>query len=107
MKAIQLIQDTPYNLLKKAFANFGHFEIQNPLPFKSGKQIPGFQQKVLSAFGGRLKFKPLFNYLLDASIEGLKQNFFGPNINMEFFTLTIRVYFILLIRLTVNNPSII
>jgi hypothetical protein len=45
--------------------------------------------------------------LFNASIEGLKQNFLRPDIDMEFFILSLKVYSILLIKLAISNPSII
>ena len=107
MKVIQLVQDIPYVLLKKVLASFGRFDLKNQLPFKFGNQVFNFQQNIFNTFGSQLTFKSAFTYLFNASIEGLKQNFLRPDIDMEFFILTIRVYSILLIKSTVSNGSVI
>jgi hypothetical protein len=44
----------------------------------------------LPLYDYKLKFKAAGIYLLNAAIEGIKQNLFGPNINMEFLVLTFR-----------------
>jgi hypothetical protein len=43
--------------------------------------------------------------LVDAVAEGVKQNFLGPNINMEFLTLSIKAYFLLLISFTAGSAK--
>jgi hypothetical protein len=105
MKVIQLVQEIPYALLRKAAANFGHFDLGNQLPSKIGSQIFNFQQKIAGAFGNDLTVKSVFNYLFNASVEGLKQNFLRPDIDMEFFILSIKVYSMLLIRFATSNPA--
>src|SRR5260221_14761439 len=107
MKALQLIQEIPYNSIKKISENFRHLELRNPLPFKFGKQIFDFKQTIANAFGNQVTFKSAFTYLFHASIEGLKQNFLRPDIDMEFFILSLKVYSILLIKSAISNPSII
>lgn len=104
MKALQLIQEMPYMSVKKISEHLSHFEIKKPLPFKIGKEIFGFKQ---TALANRVTFKSAFSYLFNASIEGLKQNFLRPDIDMEFFVLSLRVYLILLIKAAISNPSIV
>jgi hypothetical protein len=107
MKALQLIQEIPYNSIKKISENFHHLEIRNSLPFKFGQQIFDLKQTIANTFGGQITFKSASTYLFNASIEGLKQNFLRPDIDMEFFILSLKVYSILLIKLAISNPSII
>ena len=47
----------------------------------------------------RTSLRSAGSYLVDAAAEGVKQNFLGPNINMEFLTLSIKVYFLFLLSL--------
>src|SRR5260221_428684 len=54
MKALQLIQEIPYNSIKKISENFRHLELRNPLPFKFGKQIFDFKQTIANAFGNQV-----------------------------------------------------
>jgi hypothetical protein len=42
------------------------------------------------------------NYFLDVLGEGVKQNFLGPNIDMEFLMLSFRVYAVQLASVTVS-----
>jgi hypothetical protein len=42
------------------------------------------------------------NYFLDVLGEGIKQNFLGPNIDMEFLMLSFRVYAVQLTSVTVS-----
>lgn len=107
MKALQLIQEIPYISIKRISENFRHFELRNSLPFKFGKQIFDFKQTIAGTFGNQVTFKSAFTYLFNASVEGLKQNFLRPDIDMEFFILSLKVYSILLIKLAISNPSII
>jgi hypothetical protein len=81
MKIVSLTQNTS-NLLRKLAAIH---------------PIPDFKNPV--------KLKLAGTYLVDALGEGLKQNFLGSDINMEFLTLTIRVYLIRFFKLTVSNPE--
>jgi len=53
----------------------------------------------------KLRFKTAGTYLFDASIEGLKQNLFGPNINMEFLVLSMRALLILAVGFVVSFPK--
>ncbi|HEY2583339.1 MAG TPA: hypothetical protein VGI43_16120 [Mucilaginibacter sp.] len=103
MKVVQLGYGTPYISLKRAI-NFGHFNEGFRLPFEFGKDL---RQKISNTFGDQLTLKSTFTYLFNAAVEGLKQNLLGPNINMEFFMLTARVYFIASIRLAMGGTSII
>jgi hypothetical protein len=46
------------------------------------------------------------NYLMDAANELLKQNLLGTDINMEFLTLSIRVYGALFLQSFAKNASV-
>ncbi|HEY4325779.1 MAG TPA: hypothetical protein VGN20_17425 [Mucilaginibacter sp.] len=102
MKVVQLSFGTPHISLKRAI-NFDHFNEGLRLPF----QLFSLTQKISNAFSNQLTLKSTFTYLFNAAVEGLKQNLLGPNINMEFFMLTARVYFIASIRLAAGGTSII
>jgi hypothetical protein len=52
-----------------------------------------------------LRFKSLGVYLFNASVEGIKQNLFGPDINMEFAVLTMRAWVILAAGFIVSFPA--
>ena len=53
----------------------------------------------------KLRAKIISTYLLNASIEGLKHNLFGPNINMEFLILTTHTWVILAAGFAVSVPE--
>jgi len=53
----------------------------------------------------KLKLKSISAYLFDVSVEGLKQNLFGPNINMEFLVLTLHTWVILGAGFVVSFPE--
>ncbi|MDR3696083.1 hypothetical protein [Mucilaginibacter sp.] len=53
----------------------------------------------------KLRFKSISTYLFDASVEGLKQNLLGPNINMEFLVLTAHAWVILASGFIVSFPE--
>ena len=107
MKCIQLVQETPYASLKQAIANFGCTESGDGLSFDGHKHLYNIKYKIESILNRQLSYRAVFDYLFNALAEGLKQNFLGPNVNMEFLTLSIKVYSILLIKLVISNPSII
>jgi hypothetical protein len=82
MKIVSLTQNTSGSLLRKVTALNPISDFKNPILLKS-----------------------VGTYLVDALGEGLKQNFLGSDINMEFLTLTIRVYLIRFIKSTVSYPE--
>lgn len=82
MKIVSLTQNTSGSLLRKVAALNPISDFKNPVLLKS-----------------------VGTYLVDALGEGLKQNFLGSDINMEFLTLTIRVYLIRFIKSTVSYPE--
>lgn len=82
MKIVSLTQNTSGSLLRKVAALNPISDFKNPILLKS-----------------------VGTYLVDALGEGLKQNFLGSDINMEFLTLTIRVYLIRFIKSTVSYPE--
>jgi hypothetical protein len=43
----------------------------------------------------KLGFKSATFYLFNASVEGIKQNLFGPDVSLEFVVLTVRAWLIL------------
>ena len=52
-----------------------------------------------------LRLKSFGVYLFNASIEGIKQNLFGPDLNMEFVVLTMRAWAILAAGFVVSFPA--
>ncbi|MEO6851348.1 MAG: hypothetical protein ABI203_06535 [Mucilaginibacter sp.] len=52
-----------------------------------------------SAQNKSIDLKSAASYLVDGLSEGIKQNFLGSDINMEFVMLSLRVYFIQLNKL--------
>jgi hypothetical protein len=106
MKAIQLVHDTSYNSLKKVIANFGHSDSGRGLSFDGHKYLFDAKQKIESLLNRQLTYRSVFDYLFNALAEGLKQNLFGPNVNMEFLTLTIQAWSVALIKqATTTFPS--
>ncbi|BAU54247.1 hypothetical protein [Mucilaginibacter gotjawali] len=53
----------------------------------------------------KLRAKSISAYLFNASIEGLKHNLLGPNINMEFLVLTLHTWVILAAGFVVSFPE--
>ena len=51
-----------------------------------------------AGFGKKSGLTSIGSYLVDALGEGMKQNFLGSDINMEFLVLSIRVYLVQLSR---------
>ena len=52
-------------------------------------------------------FKSAGGYLFNASVEGIKHNLFGPNIDMEFVVLTMRTWLIVAAGFVVSFPGFI
>lgn len=103
MKAIQFIPETPGSLLKKVFQNVGLFELRIPFTEQLSKQALFFKSLSAQTKGYNLNIKNTVSYLFNAFLEGVKQNFFGPDTEMEFFMLTIRVYAILAVKLAFSH----
>ncbi len=103
MKVIDLAQNTSHNLFEKVA---GYFNLSGTSEqFYPGKLNFHIEPKRDNGSGHELTVRSVASYLFDALSEGVKQNFLGPNIDMEFFTLTIRVYLIRFARLTVSYPK--
>ncbi len=107
MKAIHYTPDSPYSLLKKAFSNSGFSGLSGYLAEVLYKEKVFFHSLAGRIAGYNISVKNIINYLVNAGLEGLKQNFLGPEIDMEFLVLTLRVYLIMVVRLALSHPPFI
>jgi ATP sulfurylase len=94
MKTLNLAQDISSNILKKVPAYFPAFQLKNIIHFGMEK---------LSA--QKLTIKSAGSYLFNAVAEGVKQNLFGPDVNMEFVSLTTKVYLLTLLSVAATLPK--
>src|SRR5579872_6715426 len=90
METLDLAPNAPVSTLNKV-ANY-YTTSQLIDTYQSDLENPG------TGFGKKSGPISIGAYLVDALAEGVKQNFLGSDINMEFLMLSIRVYLIQLSR---------
>jgi hypothetical protein len=91
MEILDLASDRSVSTLNKVVNYYNIPEVTNPYPFDLENPDTHSGKKSGSMSIG--------SYLVDALAEGVKQNFLGSDINMEFLVLSLRVYLIQLSRL--------
>jgi hypothetical protein len=101
MKTVNLAQNISLNL--PTVAEHHSFPEQgNQVRLHPATQSFYMEPKAAEITRNKATVKSVTSYLFDALVEGVKQNFLGSDINMEFLVLSIRVYLIVLIGLTVS-----
>ena len=90
------------NIVNLVYLCTVNFKIMNII-YAAQKNSKNLLKRVVADY--KLPIKSATAYVVDAIGEGLKQNLLGSEINMEFLTLSARVYFTLFIGLALSFPQ--
>lgn len=105
MNIVSNTQEILIGLIKKAEANTQFSGLKNPAKVFRWKMDIKPWLLNLKSNDYELRLKSIGTYLFDASIEGLKQNILGPNINMEFLVLSAHAWLILASGFVISFPE--
>jgi hypothetical protein len=104
MNVVDLAED-PHSIFEKEVANFSQLELENPVWFCLGNRESAVEPHAGKVTASKSALKSVTAYLFDAFSEGIKQNFLGSDIHMEFLMLSIYVYLNQIVIFVVSSPK--